>query len=142
MKKILSFKTDNKELTDMAFHIRTKVFVEEQDVDKELEFDGLDDEAVQYILFFDSIPVATSRRRITEEGFKLERLAVLKDYRGKGAGRMLMEKMMDEILPTKSKLYLYAQAVAEGVYEKLGFKRVGDMFYEANIKHYKMVYKG
>ena len=141
MNKILKFKTDNTELSEKAFRIRTKVFVEEQNTDHDVEFDGFDDEADHFLFLADDIPAGTSRIRITEEGIKLERLAVLKEYRGKGVGAKLMEHMMKDVLPTDKKIYLNSQAVVEKVYEKFGFKRVGEMFYEANIEHYKMVYQ-
>jgi predicted GNAT family N-acyltransferase len=76
----------------------------------------------------------------TKEGFKLERLAVLKEFRGKGIGAELMEHMMNEVLPTDKKIYLNSQADVIDVYKKFGFRTVGSIFYEAGIEHYKMVY--
>ena len=65
---------------------------------------------------------------------------MLKEYRGLGFGALLVEQMMTEILPTKTKIYLHAQSHLESFYEKFGFKRVGEKFTEAGIEHYKMEY--
>ncbi len=139
--KVVKFTPENKEMLNKAFEIRTIVFVEEQNVDHELEYDGYDDEAVHYLVYFNDKPAGTGRRRITEEGHKLERFAVYKDYRGKKIGAALIEFILNELLPTESKIYLNAQVAVEEFYEKYGFKREGDKFTEADIEHYKMIYK-
>jgi len=130
----------NKELLNQAFEIRKKVFVEEQNTDAEEEFDSLDEEAIHYLVIFKGISAATGRRRITTEGHKLERFAVLKKFRGNRLAVALMNEMLKDVLPDEKKVYLYAQAYAEKFYEKFGFKREGEMFIEANIEHYKMGY--
>ncbi|NOZ34247.1 MAG: GNAT family N-acetyltransferase [Chlorobi bacterium] len=138
--KIVKFKFDNKKLLQEAFKIRLKVFVEEQNTDKEEEFDGLDDEATHFLIFFEGKPAGTSRVRITKEGIKIERVAVYKSFRGKNIGIDLVQYIMNEYIPAKKKIYLNSQVQAMLFYEKLGFKKVGEWFYEANIEHYKMVY--
>ncbi len=140
-KKIIKFDSDNHDLINKVFEIRTIVFVDEQKVDHEIEYDGYDPDAVHYILFYNEIPVGTARRRFTDEGIKIERLAVLKLYRGLGFGGDLMQFMMDDVLPTEKKIYLNSQADVTDIYKKYGFNCVGDMFIEANIEHYKMVYE-
>jgi len=139
--KIEKFNTDNKTLFSEAAEIRTRVFIEEQHTDEEEEFDGLDSAAVHYLVYYNHVPAATGRRRITEEGHKLERFAVLKEFRGKYLAVELMNAMLEDILPAEKKIYLNAQAYAEKFYEKFGFKRAGELFLEANIEHYKMVYQ-
>lgn len=140
MNEVIRFLGNNAELIEIAFQIRTNVFVEEQAVAKEIEYDGFDDEAVHFLLFRNQIPAGTCRIRETKEGFKLERLAVLKEFRGKGIGAELMEHMMNEVLPSDKKIYLNSQADVIDVYKKFGFRIVGSMFFEAGIEHYKMVY--
>lgn len=140
MNKIIKFTSQNKELIKQAFDIRTHVFVIEQKVENELEYDEFDESADHYLCYCNDIPAGTSRRRVTDEGIKLERLAVLKEYRGKGIGGELMQQMMNDVLPTEKKIYLNAQADVTDVYKKYGFRIVGTMFYEAGIRHYKMVY--
>jgi len=135
------FKTDNKALFSEAVKIRTRVFIEEQHTDEKEEFDGLDSQAFHYLIYYNNIPAATGRRRIIEDGHKLERFAVLKEFRGKYLAVELMNAMLKDILPTEKQIYLHAQAYAEKFYEKFSFKRVGELFIEANIEHYKMVYQ-
>jgi len=137
---VIRFNSKNTELLNEAFKIRTTVFVEEQNVSKEIEYDGLDEEAIHYLVFADKKPIGTGRRRYTEEGIKLERFAVYKEYRGKNAGAKLMEYILNELLPTDQKIYMNAQSAVVRYYEKYGFKIVGDRFIEANIEHYKMLY--
>ncbi len=139
--KVVKISTKNKELLNQAFDIRTTVFVIEQKVDKELEYDGLDEKAEQYLVYYNNVPAGTGRYRETDEGFKLERFAVYKKFRGKHIGANLLEAMLKEILPTEKKIYLNAQAAVVNFYNKYGFKRIGEMFIEANIEHYKMVYE-
>lgn len=128
-------------LFEMALAIRTKVFVEEQGVDEFLEFDGFDKYSFHYLLFLDDVPVAVARRRETEEGIKLERFAVVKEHRGKGFGRMVLEQILADILPTSKLVYLHAQKSAVEFYKQYHFEVVGQMFIEANIQHYMMIYK-
>jgi len=139
--KVVRFNSENKAFLNQAFKIRTVVFVKEQKVDHELEYDGYDDEAVQYLVFYNDKPAGTGRRRITKEGHKLERFAVYKDYRGKNIGGALVSFILKELLPTETKIYLNAQVAVELFYKKYGFERVGEMFIEADIQHYKMIYK-
>lgn len=139
--KIIRFDYPDKELFKEAAKIRTKVFIEEQNTDFGEEFDGKDEEAIHYLVYYKGKPAATGRRRITNEGHKLERFAVYKEFRGKHLAVSLMNEMLNDVLPTDKIIYLNAQAYAEKFYEKFGFKKVGEMFFEANIEHYKMIYQ-
>ncbi len=139
--KVFIFNTKEKELFEKARKIRTAVFVEEQKVSKEEEFDGLDDISIQYLIFDNGNAVCTGRRRITDEGHKLERFAVCKQYRGKQFGARLLEAMLNDILPSRKNIYLNSQVSAEKFYAKFGFEKTGKMFEEAGIEHFKMFYK-
>jgi predicted GNAT family N-acyltransferase len=122
-----------------AFKIRQVVFVEEQQVDREEEYDGLDDISEQYLATINEIPAGTARWRKTPEGkIKLERFAVLKQFRKKGIGKALVSATLNDV-PTDKEVYLNAQLSAVFLYEPFGFKKEGDTFWEANIEHYKMV---
>lgn len=158
MIRIVSFRTDNTELAEIAFSIRTEVFVKEQNVPHELEYDGTDNEAQHYLLYYDEKPVGTARWRITEEGIKLERFAVLAEYRNTGLGGELVIRVLDDILElrmgnkkfhaktqrTQRKenlpIYLHSQLDAVRFYERHGFVIEGEMFIEAGMEHYKMVF--
>jgi predicted GNAT family N-acyltransferase len=139
--EILSFSYENKELFKKAIKIRFSVFTDEQGVDKDLEFDGLDPDAVHFLVNIDSEPAAVARWRETDEGVKIERMAVLKKFRHLGIGNLLLRYIVQDVLPSKRKIYLHAQTQVVNFYKLNHFETVGDVFYEANIPHYKMIYK-
>lgn len=140
MIEIVSFLYKDKELLAKAHEIRTKVFVEEQNVDANLELDDYDKIAQHYLAFIDSYPVATSRWRITDKGIKLERFAVLKEFRNNKIGEKLLTRVLSDVLPYKMEIYLHSQANALNIYLRNGFNIEGNEFEEAGIKHYKMYY--
>jgi cystathionine beta-lyase len=135
---IEKFTYENTDFFNACMSIRTVVFVDEQKVDQALEQDGRDSECIHYILFDEGKAIGTVRRRFTENGLKLERLAILKEYRGKGYAHHLMSFILKDILPCKQKIYMHAQEGVEEIYKKYGFKIVGDRFTEAGIGHYLM----
>lgn len=138
--RIVSFEYENTALFAFARQIRDVVFVQEQNVAPEIEFDGLDKDCRHFLLFEKETPVATARYRETEKGYKLERFAVLKEHRGKHYGAELVKAIMSEVKAAGKKIYMNAQEYAEKFYEKFGFQRVGELFYEAEIPHYEMVF--
>ncbi len=123
--------------------IRMKVFVEEQHVPEDEEMDEFESSSKHYLAFMDGKPAGTARWRYTEKGVKLERFAVYIDYRNKGVGSALMQFILDEIKnlnpPVKGDIYLHSQLDAMPLYSKFGFKKTGNMFEEAGIKHFKMI---
>ena len=139
--KLTKFTTKDKELYKQASKIRISVFVDEQKVSKEEEFDGLDDISTQYIVFFNEKPAGTGRLRETNDGYKLERFAVVKEFRGENIGKEILQAMLNDILPTNKNIYLYSQLSAQKFYEKQDFIPEGNVFVEAGIDHIKMIYK-
>ncbi len=133
------------EETDLekAFAIRKTVFVEEQKVSETDEYDSYEGASHHFLATFNETPCATARWRYTEKGVKLERFAVLKDFRGKKIGNQILKTLLEDItrMPeTDTHIrYLHAQLAAVPFYEKEGFKKVGEMFEECNIKHFKMI---
>ena len=138
---VLSFGFDDKTHTDIAFEIRRKVFVDEQHVSREEEYDANEEVSRHYLVYADELPVGTARWRKTESGIKLERFAVLKEFRNSGAGTAVLKEVMDDALRTNEKIYLHAQITAVNFYFKAGFVIEGDEFIEANIRHYKMAWR-
>jgi predicted GNAT family N-acyltransferase len=138
--KIISFDINDKSHADIAFAIRQKVFVEEQNVNRDEEYDEHESIATHYLVFVDDQPAATSRWRHTDKGIKLERFSVLPEFRNKGIGGALVKHVLSDVLPFEKLIYLHAQVAAMNVYARNGFEAVGDLFYEANIPHYKMIY--
>jgi predicted GNAT family N-acyltransferase len=121
--------------------IRTKVFQQEQGVSSELEFDGLDANAIHFLAYLDNKAVATARiREIDPHTTKIERLAVLPQARKQGVGRKLMSTALEIIAQQpKNIAIVHAQEYIVQLYEQLGFKVVGEKFSEAGIAHVKMV---
>tara|TARA_B110000008_G_scaffold50846_1_gene49785 strand:+ start:271 stop:693 length:423 start_codon:yes stop_codon:yes gene_type:complete len=124
-----------------CLYIRNKVFIEEQNINKQLEHDDKKVDAMYILAKINLIAIGTARYRSTEIGIKLERFAVLKKYRGLGVGKSLVSFLL-KTLKAEKNLYLNSQKKVAGFYKKLGFKVKGDVFYEAKIPHYKMVLSG
>ena len=122
-----------------AFDIRRKVFVDEQNCPADLEYKD-DDVAVHFLATCNNVPCGAARWRKTGNGIKLERFAVLQEYRGKGVGARLVKAVLEDIPPTNRKIYLNAQLPAMSFYTPFGFKPVGGQFEEAGIMHQQMLY--
>lgn len=125
-----------------AFWIREQVFVLEQEVDPKAEYDEFESISKHFLAYFEGKPAGTARWRITPNGVKLERFAVLADFRGKGVGHALVAAVLKDIgenpdTDSKTK-YLHAQLTAIPLYSKFGFEKVGELFEECNIWHYQM----
>ena len=134
-----------KDLSDKkkAFKIRHLVFCVEQKVKKKIEFDGLDQFCNHYLAKINKFPIGTARVREQKRGiFKIERMAVLREYRKKGVGRAIIEEILKHYLNLKkvNNLILNSQIEAKDFYKKFGFVEVGEEFIEANITHKKMIY--
>jgi len=123
-----------------AMEIRTNVFVDEQNVPMDVEMDEFDATSTHVLASWQRQPAGTARWRETDEGWKLERFAVLKDYRGKQIGASLVRFIMNNLDLSKT-VYLYAQESVINFYKPFGFVEEGERFYEANIPHMKMVLK-
>ncbi|ADU92268.1 GNAT family N-acetyltransferase [Taylorella equigenitalis] len=124
-----------------AYSIRNVVFVEEQKVPVEIELDDMDEKSTHVVAFDDNErPIATAR--LTPEGL-IGRMAVLKEYRGKGIGAVVLNLIIDAAKDVGfKKVSLAAQLQAIGFYENAGFELEKDaqVFYDANIPH-KMMFK-
>lgn len=126
-----------------AFAVRCIVFCAEQDVPYTLERDQYDMQALHIIGEAGGEPVATARIRFDSECARLERIAIVKGYRGKGHGDALMRLMLkicvDRGYP---KTKLHAQTYALPFYEKHGFVAEGEVFLDAGIEHLSMWREG
>ena len=122
-----------------CFSIRRDVFVKEQNISGKIEFDDENVDATYFIAQYKNTFVGTARYRFTDFGIKLERFAVLKSFRNLGVGKQLALYMLNSIRGEKV-IYLHAQESVIDFYSKLGFKRIGSQFFEAEISHQKMIY--
>lgn len=121
-----------------AASIRQAVFVKEQGISAQLEFDGLDDQVTHYVGYVDDQPVVTARIRHQDQVAHIQRVATLKPFRHQEYARTLLQHIIDE-MASETSLELNAQTTAVGLYERLGFKPVGKPFDEVGIEHVKMV---
>lgn len=121
--------------------IRTKVFIEEQNVDPAIEYE-YEKEGNYYLLYYDELPIATARWRKTQTGIKLERFAILKEYRNRKLGSVLLQELLKDLLPLHKKIYLHSQVKAINYYKRAGFVESGPHFFEADIEHVLMTHKG
>lgn len=139
MIEIKTFTLEDSALYNLALKIRHKVFIDEQHVPPALEVEN-EDSSTFYLLFQDDVPVATGRWRNTENGIKLERFAVLPAYRNLKLGTVLLKKVLDDLENSGQTVYLNSQIKAVSFYERQGFHKIGEMFEEAGIQHYKMLF--
>ncbi len=134
--------TTNDVLKQKSFAIRKEVFVVEQQVSDEEEFDEFEDESYHYVaLDEDDQPVGSARWRHTDKGIKLERFTAKKSMRGKGLGSALVKVVLNDMAEKAEKgtyLYLHAQLHAVPLYLKFEFQTKGDSFDECGMMHYLM----
>lgn len=117
--------------------VRHPVFVLEQAVPEDLDFDGEDATCYHALALSGGKAVGTGR--VQSDGH-IGRIAVLRAWRGQGIGSTLVQFLADAAKRNGvHRVYLNAQVPAVGFYEKLGFRKTGDIFLEAGIEHIKMV---
>ena len=123
-----------------AFDVRRQVFVEEQGISGQLEFDGLDEEAIHMAVKNGDSVIGTARVRFLADGqAKIERMAILKPFRRKGIGRGVISFLIGELKNRQAKyVILHAQHDVVPFYRSCGFEEVGNPFWEAGIKHLRM----
>lgn len=135
----------SKEELNLGFALRIEVFVKEQKVPMELEFDEKDNsENTVHIGFFDNNKLIGVARLIDldKDVIHIGRVVIDKEYRGKGIGRELIigcENIAQQILKRKIIIELSAQIQSENFYKSLGYNRVNNKIYlDAGIEHVDM----
>lgn len=119
--------------------IRKTVFVNECKWTPDTELDYDDFKSPHLILYLDKKAVGTARLIYKEGKCYYSRIAVLKEFRGKGLGKILIDELEKRAKSEGAKeVYLEAQVSALGFYEKLGFKSYGDVYVEDAIDHKMM----
>ncbi|WP_221563926.1 GNAT family N-acetyltransferase [Alkalihalobacillus sp. TS-13] len=130
----------NDQQMEDAFSVRKKVFILEQKVTEEEEIDEFESESIHFVLYNDDHKtIGAARLRFVEDYGKVERVCVLKEYRGTGAGKQLMQGL-ERTAADKNcrKFVLYAQTHAENFYKSLGYHTYSDIFMDAGIPHVAM----
>ena len=137
---------------EMLRAIRVTVFQREQGVAPELEFDGQDAHAEHWLARWEGKPVGTLRVRslpgsdpltspslTSPDRYKLERLAVLPPFRGRGIARQLTQAVCAELRDRgATEVQIHAQSYIQSLYASLGFVAEGSEFVEAGIPHVAM----
>ena len=139
-KEIKVSKVNNPQLLETVFAIRREVFVVEQHCPPGLEWEH-EEESHHFLATIDGEPAGACRWRKTDNGYKLERFAVLKQHRGQGIAHAMVTTALNDLPADAGYIYLNAQVDAMPLYEKSGFEKTGPQFEEAGIQHYKMVRK-
>ncbi|WP_217473855.1 GNAT family N-acetyltransferase [Stutzerimonas stutzeri] len=133
--RIADWQRDNADLR----RIRETVFIAEQSVPPELEWDADDAEAVHFLALESGYPIGTAR--LLSDGH-IGRVSVLRDWRGMHVGGALMKAVIQEAERRGlNEQRLTAQVHATAFYERLGFEVVSDEFLEAGLPHVDMLRK-
>jgi predicted GNAT family N-acyltransferase len=116
--------------------LREKVFIRELSVPADMEWDEFDPQSRHVVASVDGIPIGTGR--LLPDGH-IGRMAVLREWRGQGAGSALLTGLM-EIARTlgMQRVLLNAQVQALPFYLRHGFQAEGDDFLDAGIPHRRM----
>lgn len=140
---MMEYKWFEKGIIDDSFRdLRIEIFVKEQGVPQENEFDDYDLQVPHLVIFLDGEAVATGRIiPYGEDTVKIGRIAVKKDKRGLHLGEKIVLELLRKSKEDGAKtVYVGAQTHAVGFYEKCGFRLVGTPEYmEENIPHYDMI---
>ncbi len=124
-----------------AFAVRRRVFVEEQGISEGLELDGYDREAQHLVVRDGEMVIGTARVLFLAAGqAKIERMAVLKPFRHRGVGRRIVSFLIEELRNRQvEQVVVHAQYPVAAFYRSCGFAELGSPFWEAGIKHIKML---
>ena len=130
------------ELGPDAGAIRAEVFIEEQKIPAEMEWDSADAGCVHAVAYNRlGMPLATGRMLEHVPGVaKIGRMAVRRQLRGSRVGRAVLDALMQAARERgEQEVILHAQTSAEPFYRRAGFHQRGPEFEEAGISHVEMV---
>jgi len=126
---------------NIAKEIRRNVFMKEQNVTEEEEFDDFDKDAIHLLGYVNKEPVATLRIVEHQDSIQIGRVSVLLSFRGLGIGKAIMNEALN-IIDKKDKgkeVFLESQLEKIRFYEKFGFEAVEENFFDARMPHRKMI---
>ena len=138
----IRFTQNNKDMLS-CLDLRRTVFIEEQNVPENEEVDG-DDPGCDHILLTDSdIPVGAARLKYYNDFVKVQRVCVLKNYRGQGIGSKIINFIIRHVEKNdiRSSVRLGSQIHALEFYKRLGFIEFGEEYLDAGILHKDMEFQ-
>ena len=125
-------------LNDDIIKIRTSVFINEQGFKD--EFDEIDKTCTHIVLYDNEKSIATCRYFKEGENYHIGRVAIIKEYRGKHLGNKIMQIAETEIKNEGGeKIEVSAQVRVSEFYEKLGYNKIGDIYFDEYCEHIRMV---
>lgn len=138
MNRITCRKLANSEFP-LALALRIAVFVDEQNVPLEEEQDKYDEHAVHFGAWDGDHLIGTGRLVVIEQKGKIGRIAVSKEFRNRGVGRLIVETILDECRRENlTEAFLSSQVRVMGFYGLLGFIPEGEEYDDGGIPHKTM----
>ena len=121
--------------------LRHKVFIEEQGFSYDIEMVEEEEKtAKNFLIYLKDKAIGCMRYRPYENGYKIERVAILKEYRHQRYGLQAVGFLMGKIAAKYNPctIYVYSQMQVNNFYLKLGFEPYDDTIYEGGVAHTKM----
>ncbi len=131
----IRFAKTRKEL-EKVIKLREIIFIKGQKVPKRRERDGFDNNAKHIIVIHKKKSVGCARVRFVRNKAKLERIGILKEYRGRGFGKEIMKYLIKYCKnQNPNEIVMHAQYYLKDFYKKCGFMERGKIFMDAGINH-------
>ena len=138
----IRFTQNNKDMLS-CLDLRRTVFIEEQNVPENEEVDGDDPDCDHILLTVSNIPVGAARLKYYNDFIKVQRVCVLKNYRGQGIGSKIINFIIRHVEKNdiRSSVRLGSQIHALEFYKRLGFIEFGEEYLDAGILHKDMEFQ-
>ena len=138
----IRFTQNNKDMLS-CLNLRRTVFIEEQNVPENEEVDGDDPDCDHILLTVSNIPVGAARLKYYNDFIKVQRVCVLKNYRGQGIGSKIINFIIRHVEKNdiRSSVRLGSQIHALEFYKRLGFIEFGEEYLDAGILHKDMEFQ-
>ena len=138
----IKFTQNDREMLS-CLSLRRTVFIEEQNVPENEEVDGDDPNCDHILLTISDDPVGAARLKYYDNFVKVQRVCVLKNYRGQGIGSNIINFIIKHIEKNdiRNSVRLGSQIHALEFYKGLGFIEFGEEYLDAGILHKDMEYQ-